>query len=84
MVADPIKHIQCMTQDLLHTVIEMTLPPGIGSHMKTVFTMRNLSLALSACVYQCLCDCDSFVVSLSENADASLEGFTRYVTFKIK
>lgn len=78
VVADPIKHIQCMTQDLLHTVIEMTLPPGIGSHMKTVFTMRNLSLALSACVYQCLCDCDSFVVSLSENADASLEGFTSH------
>nr|XP_022328939.1 dmX-like protein 2 isoform X8 [Crassostrea virginica] len=78
VVADPIKHIQCMTQDLLHTVIEMTAPPGIGSHMNTVFTMRNLSLALSACVYQCLCDCDSFVVSLSETSDASLEGFTSH------
>ncbi|XP_056021522.1 dmX-like protein 2 isoform X2 [Ostrea edulis] len=78
VVADPIKHIQCVTQDLLHSVIEMTVPPGIGSSMNTVGTMRDLSFALSACVYQCLCDCDSFVVSLNETSDAFLEGFTSH------
>ncbi|XP_062621591.1 dmX-like protein 2 [Saccostrea cucullata] len=78
VVADPIKHIQCMTQDLLHSVIEMTAPPGISSAINTILTMRNLSLALSACVYQCLCDCDSFVVSLNETSDATLEGFTSH------
>lgn len=77
MIADPIQYLQCMTQDLLHSIIELNSPPGIGSSMNTVLVMRNLSIALSACVYQCLCDCDSFIVSLNENHDASLEGFTR-------
>lgn len=78
VIADPIQHIQCMTQDLLHSLIEITSPPGADSAINTVFTMRNLSIALSSCIYQCLCDCDSFVVSLKESNDASLEGFTSH------
>lgn len=68
-----------MTQDLLHSVIEIMSPPGVDSAINTVLTMRNLCIALSSCIYQCLCDCDSFVVSLKESNDASLEGFTRLV-----
>jgi hypothetical protein len=68
-----------MTQDLLHSMIEIMSPPGVDSAINTIFTMRNLSIALSSCIYQCLCDCDSFVVSLKESNDASLEGFTRSV-----
>ncbi|XP_052099551.1 dmX-like protein 2 isoform X2 [Mytilus californianus] len=78
VIADPIQHIQCMTQDLLHSVIEIVAPPGADSAINTIFTMRNLSIALSSCIYQCLCDCDSFVVSLKESNDASLEGFTSH------
>ncbi|CAC5419373.1 DMXL [Mytilus coruscus] len=78
VIADPIQHIQCMTQDLLHSVIEIVAPPGVDSAINTIFTMRNLSIALSSCIYQCLCDCDSFVVSLKESNDASLEGFTSH------
>ncbi|VDI15900.1 Hypothetical predicted protein [Mytilus galloprovincialis] len=78
VIADPIQHIQCMSQDLLHSVIEIVAPPGVDSAINTIFTMRNLSIALSSCIYQCLCDCDSFVVSLKESNDASLEGFTSH------
>jgi len=42
--------------------------------------MRNLSVALSACIYQCLCDSDSVAVSAADMATSSysvsVEGFT--------
>ncbi|KAK3098460.1 hypothetical protein FSP39_019692 [Pinctada imbricata] len=78
VVFDLKQHIQCMAQDVLHSVIELTTPPSIATPFNSVLVMRDLSIALSSCVYQCLCDCDSFVVSLNENTDASLEGFTGY------
>ncbi len=39
--------------------------------------LRNLSAALSACIYQCLCDSDSFVVAISDTVDVGMEGFTK-------
>ena len=42
--------------------------------------MRNLSVALSACIYQCLCDSDSVAVSATDAATSSysvsVEGYT--------
>ena len=42
--------------------------------------MRNLSVALSACIYQCLCDSDSVAVSAADMATSlysvSVEGYT--------
>jgi len=42
--------------------------------------MRNLSVALSACIYQCLCDSDSVAVSAADMATSSysvgMEGYT--------
>ena len=75
VTADPIQHIQCLCQDLLHSVIEFTSPPGQSSQLQTVLVMRNLSIGLASCVYQCLCDSDNFVVSHCENADIGFEGF---------
>jgi len=36
--------------------------------------MRNLSVALSACIYQCLCDSDSVAVSAADIATSSFSG----------
>jgi len=42
--------------------------------------MRNLSVALSACIYQCLCDSDSVSVSATDTVassySVSVEGYT--------
>ncbi|XP_052281684.1 dmX-like protein 2 isoform X4 [Dreissena polymorpha] len=81
VTADPIQHIQCLTQDLLHSIIEFTAPPGLSSPLHTVLVMRNLSVALASCVYQCLCDSDNFVVSLTENVDVGFEGFSNSANF---
>ena len=41
--------------------------------------MRNLSVALSACIYQCLCDNDSFVITdgggITVPGSVGMEGF---------
>ncbi|XP_041373660.1 dmX-like protein 2 isoform X2 [Gigantopelta aegis] len=75
VIADPIQHLQCLSQDLLHTIIEMVVPPGFETDTGNVFLLRNLAVALSSCIYQCLCDSDSFIVSLTD-VDVGLEGFT--------
>ncbi|KAK7475121.1 hypothetical protein BaRGS_00033613 [Batillaria attramentaria] len=76
VIADPIQYIQRLTQDLLHSVTAMVAPPGTTSNMGQVVSMRNLSVALSSCIYQCLCDSDSFYVNLARATDPGLEGFT--------
>ena len=70
---------QSLSQDLLHSVIEFRSPPKLNSPLPKVFTLRNLSAALSACIYQSLCDSDNFVVAISDHVDFGMEGFTRYV-----
>ncbi|ESO86706.1 hypothetical protein LOTGIDRAFT_235301 [Lottia gigantea] len=76
VISDPIQHLQCMSQDMLHTIIELLLPPGLSTDLSNVYLLRNLAVALSSCIYQCLCDSDNFVVSLNDNMDIGLEGFS--------
>jgi len=76
VIADPIRHLQSLTQDILHSLVEFTVPPALNHQLNRVFLLRNLSAALAACVYQCLCDSDSFVVSLSDHIDVGMEGFS--------
>ncbi|XP_023930909.1 dmX-like protein 2 [Lingula anatina] len=76
VMADPIQHLQSMTWDILQTIIEFKHPPYIDNMLDRVFVLRNLSAALSACIYQCLCDSDNFVISMSDKVDVGLWGFT--------
>ncbi|CAH1797131.1 unnamed protein product [Owenia fusiformis] len=76
VIADPIRHIDSLTKDLLHSVVEFTSPPDIDSTKNKVFVLRNLSAALSACIYQCLCDSDSFTVAMSDSTEIGMEAFS--------
>lgn len=77
VIADPIRQLQSVTQDILHTIIEFRTPPTFTHSLNKVFVLRNLSAALSSCLYQSLCDSDNFVVSMSDSLDIGMEGFTR-------
>jgi len=48
--------------------------------VRQMMLMRNLSVALSACIYQCLCDSDTVAVSAADMATSSysvsVEGYT--------
>ncbi|CAH1252609.1 DMXL2 [Branchiostoma lanceolatum] len=64
VVADPIAHIVRMTHDILHTVVAMTTPPSTSETHTTVYKLQTLSAAVSACMYQCLCDSDTYYLQL--------------------
>lgn len=64
VIADPIRYIQSQTHDMLQTIVELRGPPvGINDPITSdVFILRDLAVALSACIYQSLCDSDTFSV----------------------
>lgn len=49
---------------MLQTLVELRNPPmpNRNTHYCEVFILRDLAVALSACIYQSLCDSDTFVM----------------------
>lgn len=63
VVADPVRHLQAQAHDMLQTIIDFRNPPMLTrAKFSHVFVLRDLSVALSACIYQSLCDSDTFSV----------------------
>nr|CAD7199839.1 unnamed protein product [Timema douglasi] len=63
VVADPVRHLQSQTHDMLQTIVELRSPPMPSrAHFSEVFVLRDLAIALSACIYQSLCDSDTFSI----------------------
>ncbi|XP_040565654.1 dmX-like protein 2 isoform X5 [Lepeophtheirus salmonis] len=60
VVSDPVKHLEALTHDMLYTMMQEKIPPFPGhANYDELFVLRDLSIALSSCVYQSLCDSDS-------------------------
>ena len=82
VVADPIRHLQSLTHDMLVTINNRTNPPlpGLASY-GSVFTLRDMCVALSSCIYQSLSDSDSInmkkLVTADSAASAVLEALSR-------
>lgn len=52
--------VQSLTHDMLQTIVELNAPPTLSRvNLCEVFVLRDLSVALSSCIYQSLCDSDS-------------------------
>ena len=83
IIADPIRHLQGTVSDMVQTIIEFKSLPNLLEMLPTIVTLRDLSTSLAACIYQCLCDSDSFGTSLAANnrVDIGMEGFARYCVF---
>lgn len=64
VIADPVHYLQSHTHDMLQTMVDLQQPPiGFKSPISSdVFVVRDLAVALSACIYQSLCDSDTFSV----------------------
>ena len=81
-VADPIRHLQSLTHDMLVTINNRTNPPLPGLvNYGSVFTLRDMCVALSSCIYQSLSDSDSIdmkkLVTRDSAASAVLEALSR-------
>ena len=83
MVAGPIKMIMNLATDILSSVVSMgaNAVPVIFDHSLLIATVKEASVSLSACIYQCLCDRDALTVS--ENAvNTGMQGFSRNILYK--
>uniref|UniRef100_A0A182QT69 RAVE complex protein Rav1 C-terminal domain-containing protein n=1 Tax=Anopheles farauti TaxID=69004 RepID=A0A182QT69_9DIPT len=72
VIADPLRYLQSHTHDMLQTMVNMRTPPHMNrayTFPSGIFVLRDLAVALSACIYQSLCDSDTFSVKQS-----SIEG----------
>lgn len=81
VIADPIRHLQQQTHDMLQTVVDLPGPPvGLRDpNSSEIFVLRDLAVALSACIYQCLCDSDTFSVKQSHSEGCSSPGMETIV-----
>jgi len=67
VIADPIRHLQAQAHDMLQTMAEMrSAPLPSRAVLAEVIVLRDLAIALSACIYQSLCDSDSFSVKQAQ------------------
>ncbi|KAJ8974411.1 hypothetical protein NQ317_014905 [Molorchus minor] len=64
VVADPIRYLQCLTHDMLQTIVEMQQP---NTNQSQLLVIRDLAIALSACIYQSLCDSDTFKNAIEDS-----------------
>ncbi|KFB47233.1 AGAP010490-PA-like protein [Anopheles sinensis] len=65
VIADPLRYLQSHTHDMLQTMVNMRAPPHMNrtyTFPSGIFVLRDLAVALSACIYQSLCDSDTFSV----------------------
>ncbi|BES94787.1 Dmx-like 1 [Nesidiocoris tenuis] len=75
VIADPVRHLQSLAHDMLQAVIEQRSPPSLNfGNLSEVFVLRDLAVALSACIYQSLCDSDT--CSVKQTVDSSYGGDT--------
>ncbi|XP_001850447.2 dmX-like protein 2 isoform X2 [Culex quinquefasciatus] len=67
VIADPLRYLQSHTHDMLQTIVDMRSPPHAHRTVfpNGIFVLRDLGVALSACIYQSLCDSDTFSVKQS-------------------
>ncbi|KAK3861276.1 hypothetical protein Pcinc_032726 [Petrolisthes cinctipes] len=71
VVSDPVRHLQAGTHDLLQTLVDLNgieQPEAQLLHQATI--LRNLAAALSACIYQSLCDSETFTVKTQHRVAA--------------
>jgi hypothetical protein len=60
VIADPIRHLQSITHDVMQTMIDFEGPPIIlPPNYSEVYVLRDLGMSLSACIYQSLCDSEN-------------------------
>ncbi|KAK5649288.1 hypothetical protein RI129_000317 [Pyrocoelia pectoralis] len=64
VIADPVRYLQSLTHDMLHTIVDLTQP---STSQNQLLVLRDLAVALSACIYQSLCDSDTFKSNLQDN-----------------
>lgn len=83
VIAGPIQMIKSIVTEILCSVssIQNYCAPSIFNNSIKILTIKDLSLSLSSCVYQCLCDSDSFTEPENQVV-TGMQGFSRNILYK--
>jgi DmX-like protein len=82
IIAGPIQMLKSLISDILSTLSDISSLPTIFDSYLIISTIKELSISLSSCIYQCLFDSESFNVN-EIDVDARMQGFSRYGCFLI-
>ena len=75
VTADPLRHLQFMSHDIIQTVIDLEGPPLVlPPNYSQVYVLRDLGTSLSACIYQSLCDSETIALNKSGPSSDSFLG----------
>jgi hypothetical protein len=83
VIAGPIHMIKSIVTEILCPVaaINNSCSPTIFNNSISILTIKDLSVSLSSCVYQCLCDSDAFPQPQS-HVVTGMQGFSRNSMYK--
>ncbi|XP_071507110.1 dmX-like protein 2 [Diadema antillarum] len=76
VVTDPILYLRLHIHSILRTILDFSAPPSPNHHSPIISVVHALSAALSACVYQSLCDSDSFSASIGKAKITGMDAYT--------
>ena len=82
IVAGPIRMLKSMVNDILSTIVDIHVIPTIFNYSVIISTLKELSVSLSSCIYQCLCDSDTLSVSENDVVVTGMQGFSRNILYK--
>jgi hypothetical protein len=82
IVAGPIRLLKGMVNDILSTIVDIHVIPTIFNYSVIISTLKELSVSLSSCIYQCLCDSDALSVSENDVVVTGMQGFSRNILYK--
>ena len=74
VVAGPIRMIKGIVAEILVSMANIQMIPNIFDNSIFIWTVQDLALSLSSCVYQCLCDSDASSMPEAEVA-TGMQGF---------
>ncbi|XP_041465630.1 LOW QUALITY PROTEIN: dmX-like protein 2 [Lytechinus variegatus] len=76
VVTDPILYLRLHIHSVLRTILDFTAPPSPNHHSPIISVVHALSAALSACIYQSLCDSDSFSATIGKSKVTGMDAYT--------
>jgi hypothetical protein len=82
IVAGPIRMLKSMVNDILSTIVDIHVIPTIFNYSVIISTLKELSVSLSSCIYQCLCDSDALSISENDVVVTGMQGFSRNILYK--
>lgn len=81
IIAGPIRMIKSTVTEILRSIANLQQVPTIFDSAIVILTVKDQALSLSSCIYQCLCDSDSFSEPNNE-VDTGMQGFRRNIFYK--